>query len=96
MCEMEEALVSLSKILLIAASFCVYQAHTEKEVGQHSRIKSQGPREYEYKTYCLNGGECYYLIDEENLGCNCTWLYGGKRLKSTCGGTRLDFRTRKR
>ena len=29
--------------------------------------------------YCLNGGECCYLIDEDMVSCNCTKLYGGKR-----------------
>ena len=79
MCETKAVVVSISLILLVAASFCIYQAHTEKKVGHQSKIKSQGPCENEYKKYCLNGGECYYLVDEDILGCNCTWLYGGKR-----------------
>ena len=71
--------VSISLILLVAASFCIYQAHTENKVGHHSNIKSQGPCENEGKKYSLNGGECYYLVDEDIVGCNCTWIYGGKR-----------------
>ena len=71
--------VSISLFLLVAASFCLYQAQTEKKVGHHSKIKSKGPCENEYKTYCLNVGECYYLVDKDFVGCNCTWLYGGKR-----------------
>ena len=78
MCEIKAVEVSISIILLLAASF-IYQAQTENKVGHHSKIKSQGPRENEYKKYCLNGGECYYLVDEDNVGCNCTWIYGGKR-----------------
>ena len=42
-------------------------------------IKSERPCKKEYKKYCLNGGECYYLVDEENVACNCTWMYGEKR-----------------
>ena len=42
MCEMKAVLGSLSLNLLVAASFCVYQAHTEKKLGNHSEIKSQG------------------------------------------------------
>ena len=79
MCEINAFVVSISIILLVAASFCIYQAQTENKVGHHSKIKSQGPCENEYKKYCLNGGECYYLVDEAIVGCNHTWLYGGKR-----------------
>ena len=79
MCETKAVVVSISKILLVVESFWIYQAQTENKVGHHSKIKSQGPCENEYKKYCLNGGECYYLVDEDIVGCNCTWLYGGKR-----------------
>ena len=48
-------------------------------MGQQSEIKSESLCENEYKKYCMNGGECYYLADEDIVGCNCTWLYGGKR-----------------
>ena len=27
----------------------------------------------------MNGGECFYLVDEDIAACNCTWMYGGKR-----------------
>ena len=47
-------------------------------MGQYSEIKIQNPSGNEYKKYCLNGGECYYLI-EDIVGCNCTWFCGGKR-----------------
>ena len=43
MCETEAVVVSISLILLVAASFCIYQAHNEKKVGHHRKIKSQGP-----------------------------------------------------
>ena len=79
MCEIKAVVVSISIVLLVAASFFIYQAQTENKVGHHSKIKSQGPCENEYKKYCLNGGECYYLVDEDIVGCNCTWLQGGKR-----------------
>ena len=48
-------------------------------MGHHSKIKSQGPCENEYKKFRLNGGECYYVVDEDIVGCNCTWLYIGER-----------------
>ena len=79
MCETKSVGVSILLILLVAASFCIYQAHTENKVGHHSKIKSQGSCENEYKKYCLNGGECYYLVEEDIVGCNRTWLNGGKR-----------------
>ena len=62
MCETKAVVASVLLILLVAASFCIYQAHTENEVGHHSKIKSQGPCQSEYKNYCLNGVECYYLV----------------------------------
>ena len=79
MCETKAVTVSISLILLVAASFGIYQAQTEIKVGHQSKIKSQGPCENEYKKYCLNGGECYYLVDEDIVSCHCTWFYGGKR-----------------
>ena len=88
MCETKAVVVSISLILLVAASFCIYQAHTEKKLGHHSKIESQGPFESQgpcqnqYKKYCLNGGEWYYLVDEYIVGCNCTWFYGGKRCEN--------------
>ena len=74
MCETKAVVVSISEILLVAARFCIYQAHTENKVGHHSKIKSQGPCQNEYKVYFLNGGKCYYLVDEDFVACNCTWF----------------------
>ena len=79
MCETKAVVVSTSLILLVAASFCINQTHTENKVGQHREIKGESPCEEEYKKYFMNGGECYYLVDEDIVACNCTWLYGGKR-----------------
>ena len=69
MCERKAVVVSISLILQAAANFCIYQPHTENKVGQHREIKSC---EKEYKKYCMNGGECYYLVDEDSVACNCT------------------------
>ena len=79
MCETKAVVVSISLILLVAASSCINQAHTENKVGHHSKIKSQSPCENEYEKYCLNGGESCNLVDEDIVGCKCTWLIGGKR-----------------
>ena len=81
MCETKAVVVSISLILLVAASFCIYQAQIEKKVGHHSKIKSQSPCENEYKKCCWNGSECYYLVDEDIVHCNCAKLYGVKRCK---------------
>ena len=70
MCETKAVLVSISIILLLAANFFIYQAQTENKVGHHGKIESQGPCENEYERYCLNGGECYHLVDEDIAGCN--------------------------
>ena len=67
-------------LLLAATGFCIYRETSEKKVGHHSEIKSEGPCEKrEYKEYCFNGGEGYCLVDEDIVACKCTWLYGGKR-----------------
>ena len=79
MCETKTILVSISLFLLASTSSCIYQAHTGNKFAHHKKIKNFCPCENEYKQFCLNGGECYYLIDERFVGCNCTWLYGGKR-----------------
>ena len=34
---------SLSLISLVAASFCIYQAQTEKKVGPHGELEIQDP-----------------------------------------------------
>ena len=47
MCETKAVVVSISNFLLIAASICIYQAHTENKVGHHSKLKNQGPCENE-------------------------------------------------
>ena len=82
MCETKAVVVSISSILLVEANFCIYEAHTENKLGHHSKSIGQGPCENEYKKYCLNGGECYYLVDENIVGCNCTGLYGKKRCET--------------
>ena len=79
MSETKAVVVSISIFLLVAASFCIYHAQNEIKVGHQSKIKSQVPCENEQKKYCLNGDECYYLVDEDIVGCNCKWLYGGIR-----------------
>ena len=78
MCDIKTVII-VAALLLATTGFCKYQANSEKKVGQHSEIKSEGPCENEYKKYCMNEGECYYLADDDNVGCNCTWMYGGKR-----------------
>ena len=70
MCETKAVVLSKSLILLVGATFCIYQANTENKVGHNGKIKSQGPCKKEYKIYCLNAGECYYLVDKGNVGCN--------------------------
>ena len=79
MCEIKTVLI-VGALLLVATGFCIYQANTK--VRHCSEIKSESPCEKEYKKYCMNGGECYYLVDENIVACNCTWLYGGKRCEN--------------
>ena len=39
MCETKAVVVSISFTLLVAASFCLYQPHTEHKVGQQRNQK---------------------------------------------------------
>ena len=79
MCATKTVPVSLSLIFLVAASFCIYQAHAENKVGHHSQINCQGLCENGCQKFRVNGGECYYLVDESMVDCNFSWLYGGNR-----------------
>ena len=74
-----KTVIIVAALLLAATGLCIYQVKSEMKVEQHSEIKSESPCEKEYKKYCMNGGECFYLVDEDIAACNCTWMYGGKR-----------------
>ena len=74
MCEMKTVLI-VAVLLLAAAGFYTCQVKPKEE--QHREIKTEGPCEKEYKKYCMNGGECFYLDDEIIVACNCTWMSGG-------------------
>ena len=76
MCEIKTVII-VAALLLAATGFCVYQVNPKVE--HLSEIKGGSPCEKEYKKYCMNRGECYYLVDEDTVACNCTRLYGGKR-----------------
>ena len=78
MCEIKTVL-RIAALILAAIGFRIYQVNLEKNVGHQNEIKSESPCEKGYKKYCLNGGECYYLVDEDVVGCKCTWIYGGNR-----------------
>ena len=72
MCEIKTVLI-VAVLVLAAAVFYTYQVNSEKKVGQHRDIKSESPCGKDYEKYCMNGGDCYYLVDEDILACNCTW-----------------------
>ena len=78
MCQIKTVLIA-AVFLLAAAGFYTYQVNSERKVVQDSEIKCEIPCKKEYKKYCMHGGDCYYLVDEDIVACNCTWLYGGKR-----------------
>ena len=78
MCEIKTVSI-VAILLLVAADFYTYQVNSDTKVGQHREIKSESPCKKKYKKFCMNGGECYFLVDEDIVACNSTWLYGGKR-----------------
>ena len=74
MCEIKTVLI-FAVLLLAAAGF--YKCQVNPKVGQHREAKSENPCEKGYRNYCMNRGDSYYLVDEDIVACNCTWLYGG-------------------
>ena len=74
MCENKIVLI-VAALLLAATGFGIYQVNSGKKMGHHSEIRSGNPCEKEYKK-SLNGGKCYYLVNEDIVGCSCTWFYG--------------------
>ena len=76
MCEIKTVLI-VAALLLAATGFYIYQVNAK--VGHYSEIKIESPCGKEYKKYCMNGSDSYYLVDEDLVACNCTWLYRGKR-----------------
>ena len=36
----------------------------------------------EFTGYCMNGGYCIYLEEQETVACECPELYGGKRCQT--------------
>ena len=76
MCEIKTVII-VAALFLAVTGFCIYQ--TKPKVVHPSEIKSGSPCEKEYKKYCLNGGECFYLVDKDIAACNCSCMYGGKR-----------------
>ena len=65
-----KTVINVAALLLAATGFCIYQVKPKKE--HHSEIKSESPCEKGYKKYCFNGGECFYLVDEDIVACNYT------------------------
>ena len=72
MCELKTVLF-VAVLQLTAAGFYTYPVNSVTKVGQHREIKSESPCEKQYEKYCMNGGECYYLVDEDFVACNSTW-----------------------
>ena len=89
MCEIKTVLI-VAVLLLAAAGFYKYQLNSEMKMGQHSENESECPCEKEDKKYCLNGGECDYLVDEDIVACICTWFYRGKRCEKYMWWTQVN------
>ena len=72
MCEIKTVLI-VAALLLATTGFCKNLVNSGKKVGHHSETKSENPCEKEYKKHCLNGGDFFYLVDEDIVACNFTW-----------------------
>ena len=59
-----------TQILLITNS----QNETTNNSGNNTDSCSE-----EFTGYCMNGGYCYYLEEQQTVACECPELYGGKR-----------------
>ena len=71
-----KTVINVAALVSAATGLCINQVNSGNKLGHHSEIKKESPCEKEYKNYCLNGCECYYLTDEDIVACKCTWLYG--------------------
>ena len=87
MCDVKTVLI-VAALPLAAIGFCIYQVNSERKVGHHSDIKNESPCKKEYKKCCLNGGECYFPVDEDIVACNCTWFEEESDQKGTWHGLR--------
>ena len=88
MCEIKTVLI-VAALLLAVTGFCIYQV--SPRVGHNSEIKSESPCQKEYEKYCLSGGECYYLDDEDIVTLWIVTVHGYMEeidVKITCGGLR--------
>ena len=88
MCEVKTFLGSVCLILSVTACFSICRVYPERQVGHHSKIEVQGLHENEYKKYCLNCGECYYLTDEDVLIVTVHGYMEENSVKNSCGGLR--------
>ena len=75
MCEIKTVII-VAVLLLAADGFYTYQVNPKWDNIEKSKVKLLAKKSTKYYE---NGGECYYLVDEDILACNCTWLYGRKR-----------------
>ena len=87
MCEIK-SLLNVAALLLAVTGFYKYQVNSEKKVGHYSEIKSESTCQKEYKMYSLNGGECYYLVDEDIVPVTVHGYIEQNDAKSTWGGLR--------
>ena len=78
MCEIKTILVSVCLIILVTASFCLNCVHSEKKSGTTERTQSTKSLRRKYKDKCLNA-ECYYMLKEAIVGCNCSGLHKRER-----------------
>ena len=76
--EAKTFLVLQSQFLLVAASLCIFQVHTEKIVQHHSEVECQSPCENKYGNFCLKI-ESFDLVDQNVVGCKSSQWYGRKR-----------------
>ena len=61
-------------IALVSVAFCIYQLSPQQNV-----VLKTDPFENEYNRYCMSGGNCTYIWDEEVVACLCPPLDGGRR-----------------
>ena len=59
------------------------------EKRKKQRNQKSSPCKNQWKNYCLNS-ECYYLVDEVTIACNCSECFGENAARSKCCESRYQ------
>ena len=77
-------LLTFTFIVAILTTPILLITNSENETTNNSGNNTNSCPE-EFTGYCMNGGYCYYLEEQQTVACECPELYGGKRCENYYG-----------